>query len=415
LIVLLMALACTLGGAPPAATAPTADALEFRVKPAKTQFELGEPVTLLLTLKNVSDKPLSVSLWAATHCWCDFEATGVSGQAGDAEPTREVSFPGWQRLEPGGTLSVETRHNNLTISALGQVKVTATFDGGEDIHEPPPEAFVARRQAETFTITVVENALMRRIRAQAPDRAAIRSGLAELFERKARDTRGYSVRQTCETMSGILGAVALPDLVGLAEDMTFSPEARAGAACALGDAIRPITDQSQQQAYRDRAAPVLLRLVRDPSPLVRKWAVDGLTRLDRQKPPVEAFAALVADPDEDVRRSVACCLWGYGENREAWPFIKQMIQDRSPEVRQTILQTQALRCPRNPESVQLILDCLQVADEEAALALIQTLNGSLSGADVVRLWKLLDRKPPRIRVEIVKLAARTNALFLHWF
>ena len=384
---------------------PPFDALEITARPVKGTVELGDDVEIDLTFKNVGETSLAIHLWYAARCDVSFTdiAHTRGGGGGRTAPLDERDAPdhAWRRIEPGGVFRLRVVHERLGSDMLGKLKASVQYRGSPTKHGPA-DVYGGRRRSSRFTLTVVDNALLRAVKADPPQPGAARAEMLELLGRH----RGF--HDLFEEMHQNAGARLVPVLADIAADETVDEARRARAAGELGPAIY-YAKEAERPRLRERALPVLRRLLSSQSARIREHAVRGLGIADRDRPHLERFDELCRDPAVEVRRAVADYLTWFLRHRETWPYVKRMLQDPDPKARRRMAQAHDLRQPWRPEHTELLLECCAVVDEEAALRLLGAMGSRASNAHVPTLAALFDRVPPRVQVALVRLAGRTTA------
>ncbi|MBM4038832.1 MAG: hypothetical protein FJ290_09985 [Planctomycetes bacterium] len=250
---------------------------------------------------------------------------------------------------------------------------------------------------------VGENPLLRALEAEKPDPKAVRAELVNMLDQLERG----DTRLLLERVERTHGTSLAAPLAGVAVDATVQEAVRARAAERLGYAVYHATKEAQPR-LRALALPLLQKLVSDPSPLMRRHAVQGLCTADRTQPHLEHFEALLADPDRQVRLFTAYYLTCFTDHRETWPYVKRALRDSDRGVRRAITEAHALKWPRTKDHRELLFECCASAGEEETLELLESAARVVSDADLPTLAKLFEAGTPRTRAQIVRLAGRTR-------
>jgi HEAT repeat protein len=155
---------------------------------------------------------------------------------------------------------------------------------------------------------------------------------------------------------------------------------------------------------RQHDAQVVEFLLKDPSPLVRRAAVDALARLDPGTA-AESLRLALADEASIVRIAAAGAL-GASQSEGVIDILHCLADDEDPEVRAAALRSVGSRFIASPDEkhrsfvIELIDSAL--ADEAVvALAAIETLKG-MSGPIAERALQVLDRAEPELVREAVR-------------
>lgn len=399
--VLVVVLCAFIAAADGAGVTPPADTLKFTVRPLREKVELGEDVEIELTFSNVSNAPLSINLRSAARCSC----LGKGGQVGYTSMPKgqEIEGDRWQRIMPGDSFSMRVVQRTIAFRRIGGMELTLRFHSHSGPH-PPADWYKDSPVSNPFYIEVVDNALLRELKAENPDREIVRSKLLKLLRGYEEDP--YRFNDLFGEMERKYGALLVQPLADLAADETVDEAARSHAASQLGSAVYYSRDE-QKPRLREIALPLLKELVAHDSALIRQRAIWGLSSADRTQPHLDKFGALLKDPDEQVRYAAADYLTWFTDHKQTWPYVRKALQDPSRKVRWAITTAHTLMYPRTSDNVQLLLDCCMIANDSDTLQLLKGMNRCVSDRDLPALASLFDAKPPGIQVKLVRLAAKT--------
>lgn len=392
---------------------PPADALNFTARPLKERVELGDEVDIELTFSNVGKTPLSINLRSAARCSSNYSCPAKAGDGGytGMPEGQEIKRDLWQRIMPKDSFRMRVIHETIASECLGKLKVTLRFHGTSG-PQPPSDWYRGSPASDPFYIEVVDNALLRELKAEHPAPQVVRSELLELLRRYEEDH--YRLNDLFDEMKRKHGALLVQPLADVAADETVDDAVRSCAAGHLGSAVYYSEDEEEPR-LREIALPILKQLVSHDSALVRRGAIWGLCCADRTQPHLEKFDALLNDPDEQVRRSTADYLTCFVDHKGTWPYVKRAVQDPSRRVRWVITHGGSLMYPRTRDRVELLLQCCQVADDADTLQLLQGLNRCVSDRDLPALAKLFKAKPPGVQIELVRVAANATGPLLPGF
>jgi HEAT repeat protein len=154
--------------------------------------------------------------------------------------------------------------------------------------------------------------------------------------------------------------------------------------------------------YQD--AQVVEFLLKDPSPLVRRAAVDALARLEPGTA-AESLRLALADEASIVRIAAASAL-GASQNDGVIDALRCLADDEDPDVRAAAVRSIELRFITSPdeEHQSLVMQLIDAAlDDEAvvALAAIDTLR-DMGGPVAKHALRVLDRMEPELVQEAVR-------------
>jgi HEAT repeat protein len=155
---------------------------------------------------------------------------------------------------------------------------------------------------------------------------------------------------------------------------------------------------------RHHDAQVVEFLLKDPSPLVRRAAVDALARLEPGTA-AESLRLALADEASIVRIAAAGAL-GASQNEGVIDFLRCLADDEDPDVRAAAVRSVGLRFIASPDEEQqsLVIKLIDAAlDDEPAVALaaIGTLR-DMGGPIAERALGVLDRAEPELVQEAVR-------------
>ena len=173
-----------------------------------------------------------------------------------------------------------------------------------------------------------------------------------------------------------------------------------GAAEAVLLAIATVIGRSGRQ----QDAQVVEFLLKDPSPLVRRAAVDALARLEPGTA-AESLRLALADEASIVRIAAAGAL-GASENDGVIDVLRCLADDEDPDVRAATVRSVGLRFATSPDEKHhsLVMQLIDAAlDDEAvvALAAVETLR-EMGGPVAEHALQILDRTEPELVQEAVR-------------
>jgi HEAT repeat protein len=151
-------------------------------------------------------------------------------------------------------------------------------------------------------------------------------------------------------------------------------------------------------------AQVVEFLLKDPSPLVRRAAVEALANLEPGTA-AESLRLALADEASMVRIAAAGAL-GASRNEEVIDVLRCLADDEDPDVRAAAVRAVGRRFASSPdeEHQSLVMQLIDTAlDDEAAVALaaIDTLRG-MGGPAAEHALRILDRPEPEVVQEAVR-------------
>jgi len=151
-------------------------------------------------------------------------------------------------------------------------------------------------------------------------------------------------------------------------------------------------------------AGVVELLLKDPSPMVRRAAVEALARLEPGTA-AESLRLALADEASVVRIAAAAAL-GASENRDVIDVLRCLADDEDPDVRAAAIGAAgrwSAACP-GEEQQSLVLGLIDaaLADEAVvALAALETLR-AMGGVGIDRIVRVMDRPEPELIQEVVR-------------
>ena len=181
-----------------------------------------------------------------------------------------------------------------------------------------------------------------------------------------------------ELVSRLLGALSDP-----------SPEVRVLAVNLLGEMNVPEGNTE------------LLKMILDPDPSVRK----ELARVLAKRPLSEELLVLAQDPDPDVRKTVLQILIGR-KDPELLPILVRAAREEEPPLRALALTV--LQSFQGPDITQLFMEKLLDPDPSVRSAAVSALAGSLHGAEVSKLYPMLDDPSQEVRMRVADVLSRSG-------
>jgi HEAT repeat protein len=145
----------------------------------------------------------------------------------------------------------------------------------------------------------------------------------------------------------------------------------------------------------------LLKKVLDPDSGVRK----ELARVLAKRPLSEELLVLAQDPDPDVRISVFQILIGRSDP-ELLPILMRAAREEDPPLRALALTV--LQGFQSPDLTQLFMEKLLDPDPSVRSAAVAGLGGTLRGAEVSRLYPMLDDPSQEVRGRVADVLSRSG-------
>jgi HEAT repeat protein len=266
--------------------------------------------------------------------------------------------PGEPRLVAAQVLWSITRHAPLVVPALIEaldIKTTSAAESWRSLSAARTLADIGPEAGAAIP------ALRRMLRAEVP---MVRVAAAEALARISPDTPGLA-----EVLGGALQ---------LDPSMNYLTALRS--LCGLGS----------------RSVPVLSRALSDPSPVMRRLAIETLGSIGTPaKEAVTALATRLRDPDELVRRAAAQALGKMAsECKAAVPQLRAALQDTSNMVRATVAAALIKVDPPANEAVSCLVEA--ISDRRDMNAYITACNAAeaISPAAVPAILEFLKVAPP---------------------
>lgn len=147
----------------------------------------------------------------------------------------------------------------------------------------------------------------------------------------------------------------------------------------------------------DAIVPVVIRLLNDPDPAVRRNAVIALGRIERPAA-VGPLVERLRDPDAGVREASAWALGNLGEVAldQAGMALVQRLNDSSDSVK--LAAAQALGAMGATQAmVEALTEVLQQSDVQARRAAVQSLIGVEARSAYPALVEAIGDEDPRVR------------------